>query len=122
MRQPVYSMRLTAPVEKTDLPVGGGLWRMVRSVPFWYELREVEAPPGYELNPEVFSWQFAPDTGVASYPWNGQTQYQITVIDRKAPEPEPPGPDTPEPEKPEPDTPEPKPPEPQKRKSHRKRQ
>ena len=36
------------------------------------------------------------------------------MIDRKAPEPEPPGPDTPEPEKPEPDTPEPKPPEPQK--------
>ena len=51
---------------------------------------------------------------MASYPWNGQAQYQITVTDRKAPEPEPPGPDTPEPEKPEPDTPEPKPPEPQK--------
>lgn len=29
---------------------------------------------------------------MASYPWNGQAQYQITVIDRKAPEPEP-GPD-----------------------------
>ena len=113
MRQPVYSMRLTAPVEKTNLPVGEVLEDgTIR--PFWYELREVEAPPGYELNPEVFCWQFAPDTGVASYPWNGQAQYQITVIDRKAPEPEPPGPDTPEPEKPEPDTPEPKPPEPQK--------
>ena len=87
---------------------------MVQSSPFWHELREVEAPPGYELNPEVFCWQFAPDTGVASYPWNGQAQYQITVIDRKASEPEPPGPDTPEPEKPEPDMPEPKPQEPQK--------
>ena len=113
MRQPVYSMRLTAPVEKTNLPVGEVLEDgTIR--PFWYELREVEAPPGYELNPEVFCWQFAPDTGVASYPWNGQAQYQITVTDRKAPEPEPPGPDTPEPEKPEPDAPEPKPPEPQK--------
>lgn len=70
MRQPVYSMRLTAPVEKTNLPVGEVLEDgTIR--PFWYELREVEAPPGYELNPEVFCWQFAPDTGVASYPWNG---------------------------------------------------
>ncbi|MFR2173946.1 MAG: collagen binding domain-containing protein [Clostridium fessum] len=109
----LFLWRLTAPVEKTNLPVGR-CWRDGTIRPFWYELREVEAPPGYELNPEVFCWQFAPDTGVASYPWNGQAQYQITVTDRKAPEPEPPGPDTPEPEKPEPDAPEPKPPEPQK--------
>lgn len=113
MAQPVFSVRLTAPAEKTDLPVGEVLENGA-ICPFWYELREIEAPSGYERNPEVFCWQFAPDTGVVSYPWNGQAQYQITVTDRKTPEPEPPGPDTPEPEKPEPDTPKPKPPEPQK--------
>ena len=113
MAQPVFSVRLTAPAEKTNLPVGEVLENGA-ICPFWYELREIEAPSGYERNPEVFCWQFAPDTGVVSYPWNGQAQYQITVTDRKTPEPEPPGPDTPEPEKPEPDTPKPKPPEPQK--------
>ena len=82
--------------------------------PFWYELREVGAPPGYELNPAVIRWQFAPDTGTVSYPWNEQAQYQVTVTDRKSPEPEPPGPDTPEPETPEPEPPEPTPPEPSK--------
>ena len=104
MAQPVFSVRLTAPAEKTDLPVGEVLENGA-ICPFWYELREIEAPPGYERNPEVFCWQFAPDTGVVSYPWNGQAQYQITVTDRKTPEPEPPGPDTPEPEKPEPENP-----------------
>lgn len=73
---------LTAPAEKTDLPVGEVLENGA-ICPFWYELREIEAPSGYERNPEVFCWQFAPDTGVVSYPWNGQAQYQITVTDRK---------------------------------------
>lgn len=109
----VFRMRLTAPVEKQDLQVGAaGKNGAIR--PFWYELREVEAPPGYELNPEVIRWQFAPDTGAVSYPWNGQAYYRVTVTDRKSPEPEPPGPDTPEPEKPEPEPPEPTPPEPSK--------
>lgn len=107
--QPVFSVRLTAPAEKEDLQVGEVLDNgAIR--PFWYELQEVEAPPGYELNPEVIRWQFAPDTGVISYPWNALAQYQVTVTDRKTPEPEPPGP---EPEKPEPDTPAPKPSEPE---------
>lgn len=108
--EPVFRMRLRAPAEMADLPVGEVLEN--GSIhPYWYELRETEAPEGYALNPEVLRWQFEADTGVSSYPWNGQARYQVTVTDRK--EPETPGPETPEPEAPEPGTPEPETPEPE---------
>lgn len=108
--EPVFRMRLRAPSETADLPVGEVLEN--GSIhPYWYELRETEAPEGYALNPEVLRWQFEADTGVSSYPWNGQARYQVTVTDRK--EPETPGPETPEPEAPEPGTPEPETPEPE---------
>ncbi len=112
----VFCMQLTAPVQKTGLPVG--TVREDGSVqPFWYELREIQAPDGYELNPEVFRWQFAPDTGAGPYPWNGSAHCELTVTDRKepeTPEPEEPEPETPEPETPEPEQPEPEQPKPEK--------
>lgn len=87
--EPVFRMRLRAPSETADLLVGEVLEN--GSIhPYWYELRETEAPEGYALNPEVLRWQFEADTGVSSYPWNGQAWYQVTVTDRK--EPETPGP------------------------------
>lgn len=102
----VFRMQLEVPVQKSGLPVG--TVRADGSVqPFWYELREIQAPDGYELNPEVFRWQFAPDTGAGPYPWNGSAHYTLTVMDRKEPE-------TPEPEEPEPETPEPEIPKPEK--------
>lgn len=108
----VFHMQFTAPVQKTGLPVG--TVQADGSVqPFWYELREIQAPDGYELNPEVFRWQFAPDTGAGPYLWNGSAHYELTVTDRKEPEPEKPEPEEPEPETPEPETPEPEYPEPE---------
>ncbi len=108
--EPVFRMYFSAPIEQTDLPVGEVMDHGAIH-PYWYELREIKAPEGYVLNPEVFRWQFEPDTGVSSYPPNGQAQYQVTVVDRKKPDiPEP----EPKPETPEPDTPgseEPKEPE-----------
>ncbi len=78
----VLRLRLEAPSETKDLPVGEVLEDgTVR--PFWYELREVVPPSGYVLNPEVIRWQFEPDLGAASYPWRGTAQKKITVTDRK---------------------------------------
>lgn len=82
LQQPVFRLRLTAPAEQKSLPVGEtGADGAIH--PFWYELREVIQPPGYALNPEVIRWQFEPDLGVASYPWGGSAQKQITVTDHK---------------------------------------
>ena len=108
--EPVFRMQLNAPVQKADLPVGEVMDNGAIH-PYWYELREIKEPEGYVLNPEVIRWQFEPDTGVSPYPWNGQAQYQVTVMDRKEPDIPEPEPETPEPETPEPDTPGPDEPE-----------
>ncbi len=103
----VFSMRLNAPIEKSGLPVGEVL-EDGSVAPYWYELREIQAPSGYEKNPEVINWQFEPDPGVGSYLFRQQARYQVTVTDRKEsppPKPEeeesPPKPEVPDEDKPD---------------------
>lgn len=119
--KPAFRMQLGAPIEKTGLPVGVAMENGA-ICPYWYELREIQAPDGYALNPEVICWQFEPDTGVSSYLSGQQAQYQVTVTDRKETPPDsetekpPTPPDVPDTDKPDnpdnpgsPDNPEDKP-------------
>ena len=104
--KPALRLNLNAPAKKNGLPVGEVMEDgSVR--PYWYELREIQAPEGYALNPEVIRLQFEPDTGVGSYLPGQQAQYQVTVPDRKETTPPdsenektPPKPDVPDQDKP----------------------
>ncbi len=66
----------------SGLPVGD-VQKDGSIIPYCYRLKEVVPPEGYALNPQIWSFEFAPDKEGVSYAWGEAAGYEQQITDRK---------------------------------------
>ncbi len=52
-------------------------------IPYCYRLKEIVPPEGYAVDPQVYSFEFAPGRDNASFRWGESAEYERRIIDRK---------------------------------------
>ncbi len=85
LRSPVFTKRVSGHqeiIQISGLPVGEPE-EDGRIAPYFYRLKEVAPPDGYEVNTQIFTWSFEPDHMGQSYTAHEEAKKQILIADKR---------------------------------------
>lgn len=84
-KNPVWTRQIsdTRGVIQADNLSVGEIQEDGQMVPYLYKLKEIIPPEGYEVNTQIFTWEFDPDKDGESYGFGETAKKQFTVADRK---------------------------------------